>query len=237
MTASRLFTALGRTSLSVRILAGLLLGVCVGLFFGEPAAALQPVADIYIRLKQMTVLPDLVMSLIIGFGQMDPAEAKRLAVRGGTLLLLVLALTSLVIAAMPLAFPSMQSASFFSDSLVEPKQPFSIPDLYFTSNPFYSLANAVIPAVVLFSSMIGIGLIGVKKRDSVLDTLRVFNEAVVRVTRFNIGLTPIGVFALGAVTAGTLTPETLIRLEVYFITYGAAAILLAFVILPLLVTA
>jgi ABC-type amino acid transport substrate-binding protein len=77
----------------------------------------------------------------------------------------------------------------------------------------------------------------VKKRDSVLDALRVFNEAVVRVTRFNIGLTPIGVFAIGAVTAGTMTPETLIRLEVYFITFGAAAILLAFAILPLLVTA
>ncbi|UCE77038.1 MAG: cation:dicarboxylase symporter family transporter, partial [Gammaproteobacteria bacterium] len=53
--------ALGRLSLSVRIIAGLGLGVFVGLFVGEPAATLQPVADIYIRLMQMTVLPYLVM--------------------------------------------------------------------------------------------------------------------------------------------------------------------------------
>jgi len=237
MKLAKVTVALRRPSLSVRIVTGLVLGTFLGLFFGEPAAALQPVADIYIRLMQMTVLPYLVMSLMIGFGQLKPEETKRLACRGGILLLLVLALAFAVIAVMPAAFPVMQSASFFSDTLVEPKQPFSIADLYFTSNPFHSLSNAVVPAVVLFSSMIGIGLIGVRNSDALLDTLRVLNEAVIRVTRFIIGLTPIGVFAIGAVTAGTMTPQTLTRLEVYLVTFGTASILLAFLILPLLVTA
>jgi len=229
--------ALGRLSLSVRIIAGLALGIFVGLFFGEPAAALQPIADIYIRLMQMTVLPYLVMSLIIGFGQLDADQARRLAVRGGILLLLVWVLTLAVITVMPTAFPVMESASFFSNTLVEPKKPFSIADLYFTSNPFHSLSNAVIPAVVLFSSMIGIGLIGLENRESLLGTLRVLNASIIRITRFIVGLTPVGVFAIGAVTAGTMTPETLVRLEVYFITFGAASLLLTFLVLPLLVTA
>ena len=229
--------ALGRLSLSVRIIAGLALGIFTGLFLGEPAAALQPVADIYIRLMQMTVLPYLVMSLIIGFGQLEADQARRLAMRGGVLLLLVWVLSFAVIAAMPAAFPPMQSASFFSNALIEPRQPFSIADLYFTANPFNSLSNAVIPAVVLFSSMIGIGLIGLKDRERVLGTLRVLNASIIRITHFIISLTPIGVFAIGAVTAGTMTPETFIRLEVYFITFGAASLLLAFLVLPLLVTA
>jgi Na+/H+-dicarboxylate symporter len=228
---------LGRTSLSTRIIAGLALGIFTGLFFGEPAAVLQPVADIYIRLMQMTVLPYLVMSLIIGFGQLEADAAKRLAVRASLLLLIVWVLSLAVIAAMPIAFPAMQSASFFSNSLVEPRQPFSIADLYFTSNPFHSLSNAVIPAVVLFSSMIGIGLIGLDDRERVLGTLRVLNTSIIRITRFIISLTPVGVFAIGAVAAGTMTPETLVRLEVYFITFGAASLLLAFLVLPLLVTA
>ncbi len=228
---------LGRTSLSTRIIAGLALGIFTGLFFGEPAAVLQPVADIYIRLMQMTVLPYLVMSLIIGFGQLEADAAKRLAVRASLLLLIVWVLSLAVIAAMPIAFPAMQSASFFSNSLVEPRQPFSIVDLYFTSNPFHSLSNAVIPAVVLFSSMIGIGLIGLDDRERVLGTLRVLNTSIIRITRFIISLTPVGVFAIGAVAAGTMTPETLVRLEVYFITFGAASLLLAFLVLPLLVTA
>jgi len=173
-----ILAAVGRPSLSVRIITGLALGVFIGLFFGEPAAVLQPVADIYIRLMQMTVLPYLVMSLIIGFGQLETHEAKRLAVRGGLLLLLVWALSLTVIVVMPAAFPVMQSASFFSSALVEPKQQFSIADLYITSNPFHSLSNAVIPAVVLFSSMIGIGLIGLENREPVLDTLRVLNTSI-----------------------------------------------------------
>jgi len=63
------------------------LGIFTGLFFGEGARVLQPGADIYIRLMQMTVLPYLITSLVIAFGQLDPGEAKRLALRGGALLL------------------------------------------------------------------------------------------------------------------------------------------------------
>ena len=224
-------------SLSRRILLGLGLGILVGLFFGELAAPLQPLADIYIRLMQMTVLPYLVLALVIGFGQLDAGEARRLAVRGGAILLVTWVVSCGVIAALPLTFPSIQSASFFSHALVEPPQPFSIPDLYFTANPFQSLADAVVPAVVLFSSMIGIGLIGLKDREHLLDTLRVLNTAVVGITKFVVSLTPVGVFAIAAVTAGTMTLETLVRLEVYFVAFAAASLLLAFWILPLLVTA
>ncbi len=43
------------------------------------------------------------------------------------------------------------------------------------------------------------------------------NGAIVRITKFVVGLTPIGVFAIGAVTAGTMTLETLQRIEVYLV--------------------
>ena len=99
MSIQSAFESLSRVSLSARIIAGLGLGIFVGLFFGEPAAVLQPVADIYIRLMQMTVLPYLVIALIIGFGQLEAAEAKRLALRGGALLLMTWLLTFAVIAA------------------------------------------------------------------------------------------------------------------------------------------
>ncbi len=224
-------------SLSTRILLGLGLGIFVGLFFGEPAAVLQPLADIYIRLMQMTVLPYLVLALVIGFGQLEASEARRLALRAGAILLATWALAIAVITALPATFPEVETASFFSNSLVEPPQPFSIPDLYFTANPFQSLAEAVVPAVVLFSSMLGVALIRLEDRERLLGTLRVIDRAVIAITRFVVGLTPVGVFAIGAVTAGTMTPQTFVRLEVYFIAFAAASLLLAFWILPLLVTA
>lgn len=226
-----------RFTLSTQIVTGLALGIAVGVFLGEPASVLQPLADIYIRLMQVTVLPYLVMSLVLGFGQLDADQARKLAVRAGALLLATWVLACIVIAAMPAAFPAVQSASFFSHSLVEPRQPFSLADLYFTANPFHSLSNAMVPAVVLFSSMVGIGLIGLRDRERVLEPLRVLNAAVTRITLFVVRLTPIGVFAIGAVAGGTLTAETFQRLEVYLVTFAAASLLLAFCVLPLMVTA
>ncbi len=91
--------------------------------------------------------------------------------------------------------------------------------------------------MVLFSSLVGIGLMGLQDKEKLLAPMRVWNAAIVRVTHFVIELTPYGVLAIGAVTAGTMTLETLEHLEVYFIVFAAAALLLAFWVLPLLVTA
>ena len=226
-----------RLGLSARIVIGLVLGILAGLFFGEPAAALQPVADIYIRLMQMTVLPYLLLTLIIGIGRMDAATAKRLALRGSLLLILFWIPTVCVVGLMPLAFPSIASASFFSSSLVAAREPLALHEIYVPSNPFNAMANAVIPAVVLFSSAVGVALIGIPGKSTLLANLQVLEQAVVRVTRFVISLTPLGVLAIAAVAAGTLDLATLERLEVYLVCFAAAALLLAFVVLPMLVTA
>jgi Na+/H+-dicarboxylate symporter len=226
-----------RLGLSGRILIGLALGVLAGLFFGEPVAVLQPVADIYIRLMQMMVLPYLVLTLVIGLGQLDARDARRLAWRAGALVAVSCALALLVVGAMPLAFPALESASFFSHALLEPAQPFALAEVYVPANPFHALANAVVPAVVLFSAAVGVALIGAPGKEALLANLRVLEHAVVRVTRFVIALTPIGVFAIVAVAAGTMDPATLQRLEVYLVVFGVAALLLTFVAIPLAVTA
>jgi Na+/H+-dicarboxylate symporter len=226
-----------RFGLSARILIGLALGALAGLVFGEPAAVLQPVADVYIRLMQMMVLPYLVLTLVVGLGQLDAREARRLAWRGGVLIAVSCALGLLVVGAMPLAFPALESASFFSHALIEPAQPFALAEVYVPANPFHALANAVVPAVVLFSAALGVALIGAPGKEGLLANLRILEHAVVRVTRFVIALTPIGVFAIVAVAAGTMDPATLQRLEVYLVAVGIAALLLTFVAIPLAVTA
>ena len=219
------------------ILAGLLAGVAVGLFFGEDAAVLQPLADLYIRGMQMTVLPYLVLTLVGGLGQLDPVMARRLGLRGAALLGLLLVLACAVIAVMPLAYPPMVSASFYSDTLIEPAQPFALGELYVPSNPFYAMANAIVPGLVLFSSALGVALIGVRDKAPLLATLLALERAVVRITRFVLSLTPYGVFAISASVAGTMSLESLGRLQAYFVIFGAAALLLAFVVIPLAVAA
>jgi Na+/H+-dicarboxylate symporter/ABC-type amino acid transport substrate-binding protein len=230
-----LLAAWSRSSLTVRILAGLVLGVLVGLFFGEDVVALRGLAHAYIGLMQMTVLPYLVVALVLGLGGLSPREALHLAKYGGLTLLAFWGLALAVVALMPLTFPEYQSAFFFSTSLLHPHEPLSLVDLYVPANPFHSLANNVVPAVTLFSGAVGVALIGVPGKERFLGALEVLMQALGRVTRFVVELTPFGVIPIAALAAGTLSLDDLARLQVYFVTFLVAAVLLGAVLLPSLV--
>lgn len=236
MSANRFISWLSGTSLTFRIISSLVLGVVCGLFLGEKATSLQWIADAWIRLMQMTVLPYVTLSLMAGLGQLDSDLAKRLAFRGGVLMLLFWLIAFVVVTAMPLALPAFENAAFFSSTAGQSPQEFNPVELYIPSNPFHSLANTVIPAVVLFSTAIGIALINMPDKATLLSTLNAFIEAVGRVTRFVVGLTPIGIFAIVSVAAGTMTGEQIARLEAYFILYIAAALYLSLWLLPLLIS-
>lgn len=235
-TMNPLINYLKNTSLTFRIVSGLMLGILVGLFFGEEAAGLQIVADVWIGLMQMTVLPYVIVSLIAGLGQLDAGLARQLAVRGGLLMLMFWGIALLVVAAMPLAFPEFVNATFFSAHARDVASAFNPIDLYIPSNPFRSMANTVVPAVVIFSSAVGIALIGMPNKATLIDALATFLEALGRITRFVVSLTPIGVFAIVAVAAGTMTWEELVRLEVYFVVYIVASLYLALWVLPVLIS-
>ncbi len=224
-------------SLSTKILLALLLGLGVGMFFGEMAAPLEVVGDAFIQLLQMTVLPYITFSLVASLGSMTYEEAKPLALKGGALLLLLWGIALALVFTFPLAFPSWESASFFSTTLVERGGDLDFLDLYIPANPFHSLANNVVPAVVLFSVVVGIALIGIEGKNSLIDSLKVLTAALSKVTGFVVRLTPIGIFAIGASAAGTMSFEELGRLQVFLITYIAVALLVTFWILPGLVTA
>ncbi len=232
----RIVNHLKHSSLSTRILVALALGIFSGLFFGERTVQLQWVADAWIRLMQMTVLPYVMMSLIYGLAQMNAELARKLAWSGGLLLVLFWVIAFIIIAAMPLAFPEYQSASFFSAAAPDTVVSFNPVELYIPSNPFHSMANTVIPAVVLFSTAIGIAMIGLPDKRALIESIHTFMEALTRVTRFVVALTPIGLFAIAAVSAGTMTWAEVERLEVYFVVYIVAGMYLTFWVLPVLVT-
>ncbi|MHC4786323.1 MAG: cation:dicarboxylate symporter family transporter, partial [Planctomycetota bacterium] len=84
---------------------------------------------------------------------------------------------------------------------------------------------------------LGVALMTVPGKESVIDLLSVFTTALMRVNLFVVKLTPLGVFALSASAAGTLTVEEFSRLQAYLITYILAALLLTFWILPMLLSA
>ena len=226
-----------RMSVSGRIVIGIAAGAAVGLFVGERAAVLQVVADAYVKLLQMTVLPYITLSLVGGLGALDRAQATRLGSRAGLVLLLLWGIAIASVFLLPAMFPRVESASFFSTTLLDDETPFDLIGLYVPSNPFYALANNIVPAVVLFSALLGIALMAVPDKQAVLGVIQVLNTAVARVARFIVALTPYGLFAIAAVTAGTLDLAEAAQLEIYLACYLTVSLLLSLWVLPGLVGA
>ncbi len=223
-----------RLSLSSWILVGMAAGIVCGIVFGEYCAFLQIFGDAFIKLLQVTILPYIFVSLIQGIGGLTYDQAKLLALRAGGLLLVFWAITFAVILLLPFSFPEWVSAAFFSSSLVETPPTVDFLNLYIPSNPFASLANNVVPAVVLFSILVGVALIGIENKQTLLKGLAATAAALIRVTNIIVKLTPLGVFAIAAAAAGTMTLEEFGRLQVYLVSFNVAVLLLTFWVLPMM---
>ncbi len=218
-----------------RVILGLALGVFTGLFFGEPAGNLEIFGEAYIRLLQMTVLPYIIVSLIGGLGRLDVDIAKRIGISGGLLILLIWGITEMSNLFLALTYPDWTTASLFSTSLLEIAKPFDPLTLYLPSNPFYSMANAVVPAVVVFSILLGVALISVRDKDTLLASMNTLSEALMHIASFVGRLAPIGIFAISAAAAGTLRVEELSRLQIYLWAYLGAWTVITFWTLPAIV--
>ncbi len=112
-------------SLATQVLIGVGLGIVSGIFFGEKMAFLKMFGDAFIQLLQMTVLPYVVISLIVGLGGLSYRQAAASARNCGLVLALLWAIGLLVVLLMPLSFPQLavrlllQSESDSADAAVQ----------------------------------------------------------------------------------------------------------------------
>jgi Na+/H+-dicarboxylate symporter len=227
----------GRVSLSRKIVIGLTAGVACGIFLGEICAGLSIIGNAYVALMQMTVLPYIVLALIVNIGGLTLDTARHIAAKAAIVMLALWGIAVTVIVLMPLALPEWKTGGFFSTSLLNPPEAVDFLDLYIPANPFRSLAENLVPAVVVFCICVGIALIGITRKEKVIEPMRVMLDAMSRVTLWVAGLTPYGVFAIAASAAGTITVDEIGRLQAYMIMYISAAIILSFVVLPLAISA
>jgi Na+/H+-dicarboxylate symporter len=225
-----------KPSLGNMIIVAVILGIVAGVFFGEDCAKLGVIGNAFIALLQMCVLPYILFSMIHGIGSLSYKEARMLAVKGGVLMLIFWGIAFIFILLMPVCFPEWKSAAFFSTSTVAPAEEMDYLGLYIPSNPFNSLANNMVPAVTIFSIFIGVALIGIEKKEPLLDNLNILCKALSKVTNMMVKLTPIGTFAITANAAGTMTLEEFGRIQVYFVGFIGAALMLSFCVLPVLVS-
>jgi Na+/H+-dicarboxylate symporter len=232
MIVTRLY---GKLSPFQRVVIALIFGVVTGIVVGEPAGNLEIIGNVYIRLLQMTVLPYVLVSIIGGLGRLDSKMAASIGFKAIKVIIFVWISVMLSLLLIPLAYPDWEMAGFFSTSMVTESAAFNFLDLYVPANIFSSLAGTVVPAVVLFSLLMGISVISVKNKETLLTLATNLSDGLMGVASFVAKIAPLGIFAISASAAGTIQPEELGRLQVFLWVYLLAATLFTFVLLPLLI--
>ncbi len=178
-----------------------LLGICVGLFFGQRCAVLEPYASAYIMILKITAIPYLIVAIIHGIGLLNRAQAMQILKKGSIFIALALAINICVIYLMYWTYPAAegpQHTSYVSKEI--PALNFA--ELLIPENIFYNLANNIIPAVVVFCILIGISLMYMADKQVFMATLQTLLDALTKVTSWIARITPIGTFMIMA-SSGT----------------------------------
>ena len=223
-------------SLSTKVLIGVFAGIFLGLFFGEDVGWLSIAGDVFIGLLQMTVLPYIMFSLIVNIGRLDMETGKRIIKFGLIFLSLLLVIGMFYLIVLPMAFPDWSSGNFYSSDFVKESPPFDVVKLYIPANPFESLSDNVVPAVVLFSIFIGLGLMKLPNKEALLKPLDVLTDGINQVNKMIVKITPIGVFSIAAGVVSKLSWADLSRLQGYLLVYLLAVILMTFLVLPYIIS-
>jgi len=226
---------LNKIPLSARIIIAMLAGLVIGGLFQTVFIGVETAATAFVTLLQMTALPYIALSLIVGIGSLSPDRAKATFKQSLLVLLVLLAASLFFIMLAPIAFPDWENAEFYSANTVKASTEFDFVGLFIPANPFNAFANAVIPSVVLFSIFIGIGLMAVKGKKRSLLVLNHLLESIANVSNLIMRFAPIGVFCIALKAAATIDASQISGLVVYIVTSAIIVALLAFIILPAIV--
>ena len=212
-----------------RILGALILGLIVGLIWGEGANSIRWMGDIFVRAIRMLVVPLIFTTLVAGVVSMG--DARRLGSIGLKAFTLYLGTTALAITIGLICGVLMQPGLGVDLSAAEAQTLSSAESLaqrlinMIPINPIAALAEGNILAVIIFSILIGVGIIMVGDEAKVLrDAFNAGSEVMLKLTFIVMELAPFGVFALIAWVAGTQGAETLLKV----VTLAAAVYLACF---------
>ncbi|MFC3032861.1 cation:dicarboxylate symporter family transporter [Pseudoalteromonas fenneropenaei] len=215
----------------------LILGIAAGLLLGERVAFLQPIGNGFVKLMQITIFPYIVVSLIVGLGKFNPEQVKSVLGKAALMMLLLWILGLVAIWCFTLTLPQHDAGTFFSPALIAEAPKIDFISQYIPANPFASMAEGNVPALVIFCIALGMSLISNKSKNTLLDVLDVVGQGLTVMSKKIIALFPIGIFAMTASTAGTISNEQLANLQVYWVMVIYLGVYMMLVLLPMLVAA
>ena len=217
------------------VLAAAFLGLAAGIVFGQRMAVLQPVGFAYTMMLESVVYPYLLSSLIGGLGGLTRARAWRLFQSSWGVYVFLWVISFAMIFALGAAIPSAPPPSVVEAG--GDQGGVSLIALLIPANIIEALSRNYVPAVVIFAVAFGVAIQTIKQKGALLEVIEVVRRGSLQIWGWVVYFAPVGVFALFASTAGTIAPEAAGQLTVYLSLFLIGTFTLAFVVLPLVLSA
>ena len=223
-----------KIKLHTKIFIGLILGVIVGLVFGEKATIIEPVGTIFLRLITMIVVPLVLVSLMLGTASLgDIRKLGRIGIK--TVVYFTITTTIAISIGLVLAngiqpgtglreevkaelYKSYESSAQVGIQKMEEKP--SLKDILIKivpTNPVKSLIEGNMLQVIFLGLLFGMILTLIKKEKSehLIKVLDGVNDAIIQVVHIAMRLAPYGVLALIAAVIGQYGVGILVTLLKY----------------------
>lgn len=191
-----------------RIIVAMVLGVIVGFLWGEGAAGLAWIGDLFIRLIRMVVVPLVFVTLVSGIVSMgDPSKLGSLGIK--TLAIYMATTLAAITIGLILAAVMQPGVGVDLSNIIPGEVQAAIPLSerlmnIVPDNPIAALAEGNILAIIFFALLVGVSLLTIgEKGKPVADLMDSSSEMMLRITHWIMEVAPLGAFALIAVTAGT----------------------------------
>lgn len=204
-----------RIPLVYRIFVAFVLGSALGLSAGEPATALAPLGDLFLRLLEMLIVPLVVFTLLGGVERLTPSRAGRI---GGTVVLLYMATTA-VAGFIGLAVANALSPGAgveFTGGEAQSAEAPALSEVFLNivpTNPVAALVEGDILSIIFFVLVFGLGLVVVRETtdsedvrrgiESLFRVVEAGTEALFAVVWGVMEYGVVGVFALMATSMAT----------------------------------
>ncbi|WOE75896.1 dicarboxylate/amino acid:cation symporter [Alterisphingorhabdus coralli] len=225
-----------------RVVGALILGIAVGLLWGEGAESIKWIGDLFIRAIKMLVVPLIFFSLVSGVAAIG--DLKKLGNVGSRALLLFVS-TGVISVTLGMTMGTIfKPGENLNITLPEgaeiPKPTITSPTEMILSlipeNPIMTMAQGQILPLIIFALLFGIALL--RAGEDAAPTIRNVDAAasiMQQMTMLVMELTPFGVFALMAWVAGTFGWEALLPLAQMVLLNYAGCFIIILIVYPIII--
>ena len=232
---------LKKLSLGVQILIGIVIGLAIGFISADAAEFLSPIGDVFLRMLKMLIVPLVFFSITSGICKMG--DVKQLTSVGLRFVLWIVGTSGFTAAIGVVAGfitkPGTGTKEFLDASVQVEEASYNFIDnviSWFPDNIIVSMYNADMLQIIVFSLFLGVALLSLgEKVSGLVSFIDQASETMLKITEFVMAFSPFGIASLMATMVSTVSSATMMEVIGFMITDNICALIVLFVMYPLLV--